>query len=149
MKNLIKIAKKARCLTEVFASKHAYIGNTKNLGGYCAIGSKIILLLAEKTKYKGRLNLIQGYYGFKSEAFVWSEQGKIDCINHCWVSYKNMIVDITYTQFVRSNLAVPVYVTPASNDYYLNILKNERFDEMWKDQNPGNYTEELRELVSL
>ena len=140
-KRLFKIAKKARALTEKFAKKHPDIGYPEDLSCYCAIGSRILHLLAEKNGYE--LEFIQGYFGdvFDSDRKLTSSS-----INHCWLEYKGHVVDITATQF---GIQAPVHVVSRRNtDQYHPVLNHTKFDANWDDQSPTRYTRKIKKLVA-
>ena len=133
-KKIVKIAFAARKLTEEFAKKHPTIGNEKTLQGYCAIGSKILLLLAKK--YKFEVTFIQGQYGkhYYDNPYY---------LNHCWIEYNSRIIDITATQF---NIKDSVYIVEKNHNYYHPVYTHDRMIGDWRNQNPNKYFF-IKELV--
>ena len=128
-KKFMTIATTARQLTETFAKKHPDIGDPKDLACYCAIGSKILKLLAEKHNYK--VTFVQGQYG---SYYITSDPTHV---NHCWVIYNNKIVDITATQF---GIKDPVHVVDLKEaKHYFPVFHHDRIDKDWGDQNPKRY----------
>lgn len=133
-KKIISIATTARQLTEIFAKDHPEIGDSQDLECFCAIGSKILKLLAKKYDYD--VTFVQGQYG---SVFY------KDHLNHCWTEYNSRIIDITATQF---GIKDPIHIIEKSvATYYHPVHFHDKMSGDWGDQNPKNYRV-IRKLVA-
>lgn len=145
MESIKVLARRARKITEKFATKHPTIGSAELLDCFCAIGSWVLFILAEKEGYSPIF--IEGTYIFDGDTY----DPKDPDLNHCWVQINKIDIDITATQFGypnkislrRANVRDKFI---AANKYreinHLNFFLNE-----WKDQNPAKYEKELLALI--
>ncbi len=149
-KQLKKIAAAARREMENFVRKHDKY-NVGDLCCYCAISSFFLIMLGRKFGYK--MTLIEGsaFAGdmkFEREGLENGEVKLSDImVNHCWVEYDGMIIDLTATQFQKS--LKKVHVVEANNKEYLGLNKNNKakanFRSIWPDeQSPYFYLSELQ-----
>ncbi len=138
-KKLFTIAEKARLATEKFANQRSYIGSPTTLMCYCAIGSKILQLMAKKADYK--VTFIQGVYATYRKDVEYTE----DNINHCWIEYKNAVIDITATQFGFQQDVFVRTLTEATT--HIPVLRHDTFAASWGEQNPKNHMELINKLV--
>ena len=116
MKNIgeIKsIATQTRKKCENFAMSDAAIMydfyNFRNLSCMCAIAS--FVLAKELNKHNIKAKMVEGT--FEGEA-------------HCWVEWKNWIIDITATQF---DIEAPVYIVKKTDEKY----KAKKVKQSYKD----------------
>jgi len=133
---LIAIA--SREAMEGFAKEyHIAGGDPKDLLGYCAISSYLLCLVARKFGY--RLTLVEG---------VAFDEYDSDYINHCWVQYKKIIIDITATQFGCSN---KVHITNTFDKDYNAVTRatktRKNLRHYWHNQSPYEYIKELQSLA--
>lgn len=136
------IANVARNEMEAFARVHGGSFEPDTLETQCGISSYFLIELAKKFNYK--LTLVEGV--------AFSEYGPPyveDMCNHCWVEYKDYIIDITATQF---NLELPkVHITKINDNDYHKLNINEKVYNSyyyWPEQQvPNTYYNELNERV--
>ncbi len=130
MKKILKIAKDVRKKCEDFAmsseSCHFDFHNQPSLDCMCAVAS---FALYTALKHKNITSKV-----------VYGMFDKTGC--HCWVEYRNWIIDITATQF--DNVKRPVYVTKKTNKLYEKeqVFRgyNRKFFNKWDTQKPSRKT---------
>lgn len=120
---------------EHFAKDHPQIGNTFDLGCYCAISSYFLCLVARKF----------GFYLTLVEGVAFADYPEA---NHCWTQYKKTIIDITATQFGCSD---KVHVVKIGNKKYKVIRRltktRKNFKHDWGNQSPYEYIPYLQKLA--
>ena len=108
----------------------------KDLGGYCAIASYLLISVADKLGYN--LDLVVG----RAKMNLTSVSS-----NHAWTEHEDEIIDLTATQFWAT--VSKVHVVKCSNRYYRAIAKNEDAHEelkiRWSNQSPYTYMTDLDE----
>lgn len=145
-KFLLLLAREARKEMENFAKDHQnigdHIGDPKDLNCQCAISSYFLKLLGKRFGYN--LTLVQGV------AFERPYSHTDNDINHCWIEYKDHIIDLTATQFNKK--LKKVHVVNKKNENYLPLRKScskDSFKDWPEDQSPFEFKEELILRVRL
>lgn len=142
-RGLARIAADARAITERFAKDYfPEIGNTETLECYCAIGAKILYMLAKKRGYN--MSFIEGRYGYDDGDFHWADT------NHCWTVYDHLVVvDVTATQFWVKDKVHTVLVR--KSEKYVPVRKNRtalnKVNCGWGNQSPARYMGTIKDLI--
>jgi hypothetical protein len=106
-----------------------FLENYINLEDYCgACGIASLAMYAKLRQEKFNCDWAYGYHLLQQPQY-----GE----RHCWVEYKNKIVDVTYKQISFSSNNI--YVSPVR---YFKIKENPThrvFNRYWKWQNPFRY----------
>ena len=105
-----KIAKKARNHIERWSPDCP-----PNFEGQCGLASFHLIRLANKKNI---------YPTFVGGLFI-----RQNTFGHCWVTYKNFIIDITATQF--SNNFNPVHIVPVNNVHYVPDFETNSSLDAW------------------
>ena len=143
MNDVIKIAQAARKEMEQFALDYPEAGGYSDLEGYCAISSYFLKILARKLGYN--LTLIEG---MAFENYVDPDGTNKNDINHCWITYKGKIIDLTATQFGSKR---KVHIVNVSNKNYIKIRVaniSKSFKTWPYNQSPDTFKKELRNRAS-
>ncbi len=144
---VIKLAIKARQLTEKFAEQYPAIGDPYNLQCYCAIGSKIFQSLAKKAGID--ILFVQGRFLRCADDYELLKETKLRShhINHCWNLYKNHIIDVTATQFGFKDKVFIQDKKEAKQHCPIEVNKRPNTSDWDPLQNPSQYTGEIRNLI--
>ena len=117
------------------ASRTYDFHNHKRLGAMCAIAS-MTLRCASGNKFIVQI----GKYALNEQCTSWG--------NHCWVEYKDWIIDITATQF---GVNIPVFIGRKENcgwKYKKGKLGNHYSDYTWGNrQNPTSRL--IKQILAL
>ena len=110
------------------------------LCGYCAVASIHLCKLAK-------------YLDIDLD-FVCGEYFSNRCRSgHCWVEYKDKIIDITATQFRKDQIKSPIFVTDVNNKNYLKKGINKgalvRIRDWPKEQSYVTYEKQLRDITLI
>jgi hypothetical protein len=143
--SLLEVSYQARKLTEKFASLHPDIGLQTTLRCYCAVGSRILFLLAKKKKKDNfpQVRFIQGSFAADGK----HSTNPLKC-NHCWNLYQDIIVDITATQFTCIDSEDVVHLEHIASPRYHARFKNMKFNNWQREQSPSTWDNEIKELVN-
>lgn len=137
---IINLAKQARCHVEILALANNKKTLQVGLCGYCAVAS---IHLCKLAKYLNiNLNFVCGEYS--------SDHCKS---GHCWVEYKDKIIDVTATQFRKDQIKSPVFITDIGNKNYIKKGTNKgalvRIRYWPKEQSYVTYEKQLRGITLI
>lgn len=142
--DLVKVfylAKQVRCHVEILA-----IQNKKNrilelgLCGFCGVASAHFYNLSKFLNVS--VNFVCGEY-----------RSKTCRSGHCWIEYKDKIIDLTATQFKKDKIHQDVFITNSNNKNYnkkaINELAFYRMRYWPKEQTYSVYRKQLQDITLL